>query len=141
MMKPGQKLEQLMAFTVSEDHARQEQVWNQLSRGHNAAPYNIRRQLTEGSVPSTNKRAIFVGVESYEKAGGVVLRDLFDEDGRCRRRECQVWHNLPAVGGSGIGSSQGCRRTLSGPVRLSQSLGKPVCCATRIALVSMATSG
>jgi ParB family chromosome partitioning protein len=77
----GMTLEQLMAFTVSDDHARQEQVWNQLSHGHGAGPYQIRRQLTEGAVSSTDRRAFFVGIEAYEKAGGVVTRDLFDEDG------------------------------------------------------------
>jgi ParB family chromosome partitioning protein len=74
-------LEQLMAFTVSDDHARQEQVWNQLSHGHNVWPQQIRRQLTEGAVSSTDRRAIFVGIEAYEKADGIVTRDLFDEDG------------------------------------------------------------
>jgi ParB family transcriptional regulator, chromosome partitioning protein len=75
------RLEQLMAFTVTDDHARQEQVWDQLSRSHNAAPYQIRRQLTEGAVSSTDRRAVFAGIEAYEKAGGVMTRDLFDEDG------------------------------------------------------------
>jgi ParB family chromosome partitioning protein len=77
----GMTLEQLMAFTVTDDHVRQEQVWDQLSRSHSAGPYQIRRQLTEGAVSSTDGRAIFVGIEAYEKAGGVVTRDLFDEDG------------------------------------------------------------
>jgi ParB family transcriptional regulator, chromosome partitioning protein len=77
----GLTLEQLMAFTVSDDHDRQEQVWDRLSRGHNAGPHQIRRQLTEGAVSSTDKRAVFIGIEAYEQAGGVVTRDLFDEDG------------------------------------------------------------
>jgi hypothetical protein len=42
-------LEQLMAFTVTNDHECQEQVWEQISRGHNTEPYYIRRQLTEGA--------------------------------------------------------------------------------------------
>ena len=32
-------------------------------------------------VEASDKRAQFVGVEAYEAAGGVVTRDLFDEDG------------------------------------------------------------
>jgi ParB family transcriptional regulator, chromosome partitioning protein len=43
-------LEQLMAFTVTNDHARQEQVWESLARACNKEPYYIRRQLTEGAV-------------------------------------------------------------------------------------------
>ncbi len=71
-------LEQLMAFTVTNDHARQEQVWGSL--GHNKAPYFIRRQLTEGAVRAGDRRAQFVGIAAYEAAGGIVLRDLFEDD-------------------------------------------------------------
>ncbi len=49
-------------------------------RGYNHAPYVIKRVLTEGAVRSTDKRVRFVGVEAYEAAGGVVLRDLFEPD-------------------------------------------------------------
>jgi ParB family transcriptional regulator, chromosome partitioning protein len=79
----GMTLEQLMAFTVTNDHARQEQVWEAISRTYNKEAYYIRRQLTEGAVKALDRRARFVGVEAYEAAGGVVLRDLFqtDDDG------------------------------------------------------------
>ncbi len=79
----GMTLEQLMAFTVTNDHARQEQVWEHVShtRGSSAEPYSIRRQLTEGAVRAMDKRALFVGIEAYEAAGGVVTRDLFEHDG------------------------------------------------------------
>jgi ParB family transcriptional regulator, chromosome partitioning protein len=73
-------LEQLMAFTVTNDHVRQEQVWKQLARSHIREPYYIRRQLTEGAVRAADKRAQFVGVANYEAAGGAVMRDLFDHD-------------------------------------------------------------
>ena len=43
----GMTLEQLMAFTVSEDHARQEQVWTTIGSSWNKEPYQIRRMLTE----------------------------------------------------------------------------------------------
>ena len=46
----GMTLEQLMAFTVTGDHARQEQVWESLAGSRNKEPYTIRRQLTEGAV-------------------------------------------------------------------------------------------
>ena len=73
-------LEQLMAFTVTNDHARQEQVWEALAHSHNREPYYIRRQLTEGAVRAADKRAQFVGIAAYEAAGGLVMRDLFEQD-------------------------------------------------------------
>ena len=36
--------------------------------------------LTEGAVRAFDKRAQFVGIEAYEGAGGVLLRDLFNSD-------------------------------------------------------------
>src|SRR3546814_18326254 len=43
-------------------------------------PYQIRRLLTESTVRASDKRVQFVGLEAYEQAGGVVLRDLFQHD-------------------------------------------------------------
>ncbi|MGA9598959.1 MAG: DNA-binding protein, partial [Methylocystis sp.] len=51
-----------------------------LSRSYDKGPYAIRWQLTKGAVRPSDKRAQFVGVEAYETAGGVVLRDLFNRD-------------------------------------------------------------
>jgi ParB family chromosome partitioning protein len=76
----GMTPEQLMAFTVTNDHARQEQVWQQLAGTYNKEPYYIRRQLTEGAVRAADKRAQFVGVDVYEAAGGILMRDLFEHD-------------------------------------------------------------
>jgi len=76
----GMALEQLMAFSVTDDHARQEQVWDNVSRSGFDEPYQIRRMLTENTVRAADRRAQFVGLDVYEKAGGVVLRDLFDAD-------------------------------------------------------------
>jgi len=78
--KDEMTLEQLMAFTVTADHARQEQIWDQVTRSSIANPYHIRRLLTESAVAASDKRARFVGVEAYEAAGGLVLRDLFQND-------------------------------------------------------------
>ncbi|TPG39500.1 ParB/RepB/Spo0J family partition protein [Sphingomonas koreensis] len=76
----GMTLEQLMAFSVSEDHERQEQVWELLQSSYNQQPYMIRSKLTEQSVRATDKRVRFVGLDAYVAAGGYVLRDLFEED-------------------------------------------------------------
>lgn len=73
-------LEQLMAFSVTADHVRQEQVWENVSGSGYDEPYQIRRMLTERTVRASDKRARFVGLAAYEAAGGNVLRDLFEED-------------------------------------------------------------
>jgi ParB family chromosome partitioning protein len=59
---------------VSDDHAAQERVWQE-GAGH---PGGIRAALTEGEIPSTDKRVRFVGLDAYEEAGGAVRRDLFN---------------------------------------------------------------
>jgi ParB family transcriptional regulator, chromosome partitioning protein len=71
-------LDQLMAFAITEDHARQEAVYGRLSYNRDAS--TIRRLLTETHVAATERRAVFVGVEAYTEAGGAILRDLFTED-------------------------------------------------------------
>ncbi|WP_342724144.1 ParB/RepB/Spo0J family partition protein [Bradyrhizobium sp. B097] len=76
----GMTLEQLMAFSVTADHARQEQVWENVSRSGYDEPYQIRRMLTENAVRASDRRAQFVGLDAYEQAGGGVLRDLFEHD-------------------------------------------------------------
>ena len=74
----GITLEQMMAFTVTDDHARQQEV--------SAGPWldkdadTIRRALTEGQVSASDRRAKFVGAEAYAEAGGVITRDLFDNE-------------------------------------------------------------
>ncbi|WP_192179956.1 ParB/RepB/Spo0J family partition protein [Mesorhizobium amorphae] len=75
------RLEQIMAFSISDDHARQEQVWERINNNqHMQEPYYIRRLLTETTVRADDRRAVYVGTEVYEAAGGVILRDLFEQD-------------------------------------------------------------
>jgi len=76
----GMTLDQLMAFTVSSDHERQEQVFERLQHSYDKQPYAIRRMLTEGAVRASDKRARFIGVEAYLEAGGTIMRDLFQGD-------------------------------------------------------------
>lgn len=72
-------LDQLMAFCVSPDQERQRQVFEQL--GDYRPVHAIRRAMTETKVRADDRRARFVGTEAYEAEGGMVLRDLFTEDG------------------------------------------------------------
>jgi ParB family chromosome partitioning protein len=76
----GMTLDQLMAFTVSGDHERQEQVYERLWSSYAKDPSYIRRALTEGAVRAADKRAQFIGLDAYVEAGGVILRDLFHGD-------------------------------------------------------------
>ncbi|WP_291718754.1 ParB/RepB/Spo0J family partition protein [Magnetospirillum sp. 64-120] len=76
----GLSLDQLMAFTVSGDHQRQEQVFERLYQSYDKQPHTIRRMLTEGSVRAADKRVRFIGIDSYVAAGGTVMRDLFQGD-------------------------------------------------------------
>ena len=76
----GMTLEQLMAFSVADDHARQEQVWELLAHSYNKSASYIRQKLTEDTVRVADKRVRFVTVEAYITAGGGVMRDLFEHD-------------------------------------------------------------
>ncbi|MEA2855470.1 MAG: ParB family transcriptional regulator, chromosome partitioning protein [Rhodospirillaceae bacterium] len=76
----GMTLEQLMAFSVTADQARQEQIWDNVSRSQLDEPYQIRRMLTENTVRASDRRAQFIGLDAYEQAGGTVMRDLFEHD-------------------------------------------------------------
>ncbi|MCQ1569123.1 ParB N-terminal domain-containing protein [Neorhizobium galegae] len=71
-------LDQLMAFAVTDDHERQEQVYAGLS--YNREPWIIRRDLTRTHVQANDRKAIFVGPDNYTEAGGSIIRDLFTED-------------------------------------------------------------
>lgn len=72
-------LEQLTAFTINDDHARQEQVWDGL--GYYKEAHSIKHALTTDEVSATDKRVRFIGgLATYEAHGGSVRRDLFSEN-------------------------------------------------------------
>jgi ParB family transcriptional regulator, chromosome partitioning protein len=72
-------LEQLMAFTVSDDHAAQEAAWFD-APDYDRSPRSIRRRLTDGHVSAADKRAVFVGLDAYREAGGQIVTDLFQSE-------------------------------------------------------------
>ena len=77
-------LEALRAFAVTTDQAHQCAVWERLKAyaGRPSAD-QVKRALTATRVPGESDIARFVGVETYEAAGGALARDLFaDEDAR-----------------------------------------------------------
>ena len=71
-------LEAVTALAVTDDAAAQERVWRQTAL--HAHPATIRRLLTEGRVPLTDRRVRIAGLAAYEAAGGGVERDLFDAE-------------------------------------------------------------
>jgi len=73
-------LDQLMAFCLTEDHARQEAVYDRMS-SYQREPYHIRRLLTETQVRADDRRAKFIGADAYVAAGGHIERDLFTDAG------------------------------------------------------------
>ena len=76
----GMTLEQLMAFTVTDNHARQEQVWEQVNSSQFISAHQIRRLLTEDAIAANDRRVRFIGIDAYTEAGGTVMRDLFSSD-------------------------------------------------------------
>jgi len=76
----GINLDQLMALALSDDHAAQEHAWFD-AQPWDRSPAALRRTLTVGEIEAAGNALVrFVGIEAYEEAGGVVRRDLFDDD-------------------------------------------------------------
>ncbi len=76
----GINLDQLMALTLSDDHVVQERTWFD-AQPWDKTPAALRRRLTVGEVEAAGSALVrFVGIEAYEAAGGVVRRDLFDDE-------------------------------------------------------------
>jgi ParB family chromosome partitioning protein len=94
--KGDMTLDCLMAFTVSDDHKQQEKVWKALPDYDREEPDQIRDALTEKHTAADSKLAQFVGIEAYEKAGGAVLRDLF-EDGNAWLTDPALLNQLAAA--------------------------------------------
>jgi len=75
----GINLDQLMALTLSDEHAAQERAWFD-AQPWDRSPAALRRVLTAGEVEAAGSALVrFVGIDAYEAAGGVVRRDLFDD--------------------------------------------------------------
>ncbi|HDZ82241.1 MAG TPA: chromosome partitioning protein ParB [Roseobacter sp.] len=72
-------LDCIMAFTLTDDHARQNEAWEVVKQNYNPSPHSIRNQLTQKSYSGSSKLALFVGIDTYKQAGGSVIEDLFAE--------------------------------------------------------------
>ena len=86
-------LETLKAFAVTTDTARQMAVWEQVKdQGYRPTGWQIKRMLTDDRIPAGAALARYVGIDTYEAAGGPVLRDLFADE-----HENGVWLEDPAL--------------------------------------------
>lgn len=75
-------LDQLMALAITDDHTAQEAAFYD-SPQWQRSPQALREHLTEREIDATRDTlARFVGIETYEAAGGGVRRDLFSDDTR-----------------------------------------------------------
>ncbi|MBX9910627.1 MAG: ParB/RepB/Spo0J family partition protein [Beijerinckiaceae bacterium] len=72
-------IEQARALAITDDHATQEAAWFGRD-GWSRSPSNLRAVLTNEHIRSTDRLARFIGVDAYEAAGGVLLRDLFSDN-------------------------------------------------------------
>ncbi len=72
--------DQLMALCATDDHERQESVWENVPEWDRRNPKALRRMVLDDSEidASSDKRVAFIGgIEVYRAAGGGVRRDLF----------------------------------------------------------------
>lgn len=68
------------AYASTDDQAKQLAVWSQSNIAYQNSA-TIKRQIQDGSIPSTSAIAIFVGAEDYTAAGGRIEADLFANEG------------------------------------------------------------
>lgn len=71
-------LEQLMALTITDDHAAQEAAFYGAPEWQRS-PSALRARLTEREIDATHALVRFVGLDTYRQAGGGIRRDLFAE--------------------------------------------------------------
>jgi ParB family chromosome partitioning protein len=89
------KLEVLMAYTLTDDHSKQEEVYHATKdswNGDNARA--IRNMLTETSISATDKIVKFIGLDAYKDAGGTLRHDLFSEANDTYLEDLELVHKL-----------------------------------------------
>lgn len=72
-------LSTVMAFTIEDDKTRQVEVFEKLRETGRIWARSVREELKNESVVSTSRLGTFVGRKTYEKAGGSVSQDLFED--------------------------------------------------------------
>jgi ParB family chromosome partitioning protein len=88
-------LEDLMALAATDDHDKQQQAWDSL-KPYERHPEALRRILMQQEISASDPLARFVGVKAYQKAGGVVRRDLFADEDQGMLHDGALVHQLAA---------------------------------------------
>lgn len=83
-------LEHLEAFTVNDDHKKQESVWKAVKGQYGLHAHGIRRMLTDEKPALGRGTARLITAGEYEAAGGTITRDLFSKDD-------EGWFDDPAL--------------------------------------------
>ncbi|WP_213762432.1 ParB/RepB/Spo0J family partition protein [Caballeronia sp. dw_19] len=73
-------LDQLSALALTDDHETQERLWFDANEWQRQPNY-LRQAITRTEIDASRSRLVhFVGLDTYEAAGGYVRRDLFSDD-------------------------------------------------------------
>ena len=91
--KGDMTLEQLMQFTLTDDHKRQERVWKD-APDWQRDPRQLRILLLQSEVATNDPLVGFVGVDAYRQAGGALRPDLFSDDGLAFITDTEVLREL-----------------------------------------------
>ena len=76
-LKAGQiNLEAAKCFTVAQDEALALDVLDRL-QGQDVSAHRLKQLLQPEAIRDTDRRAVYVGLAAYERAGGTLTRDLF----------------------------------------------------------------
>ncbi len=78
LKKEEATLDQLTALAIVDDHAAQERAFFDAPEWART-PERLKAQLCQAHVPETDKLARFVGLDSYQAAGGAIVSDLLAE--------------------------------------------------------------
>jgi len=65
-----------MAFTLERDQARQKEIFDKLNKRGGMSDYSVKAAIV-GNERDTAKYLRFVGIDTYKKAGGTTVEDLF----------------------------------------------------------------
>ncbi|WP_243612962.1 ParB/RepB/Spo0J family partition protein [Shimia aestuarii] len=79
-------LDAARALTVCDDPSSVLAVLEQID-GKDISAERIKQMLTPDAIPSTDRRAVFVGLDTYRAEGGALTEDLFAEGARLHNEE------------------------------------------------------
>lgn len=89
------ELDQLMALAISDDHEAQERVWETTPSWDRSAR-TLRRLLLNDRQVEVHRDPVarFVGADAYVAAGGVLVRDLFQDEDTGYVTDVELLHRL-----------------------------------------------